>query len=108
MLIIKNQEDYAKIVNNNKLNILVDFYADWCGPCKLLTPKLEELEKNVDNMLFLKVNVDNEDCSKICELYEVSSMPTIIFLKNKVEEKDLRVIGNNIDSIKDNIEKLNN
>ena len=108
MQIIQNQNEYGNIVNNSKFNILVDFYADWCGPCKQLTPELEKLEKNVDNMLFLKINVDNEDCSEICKLYDISSLPSIIFLKNKVEQKDLRVIGNNIDSIKDNIEKLNN
>ena len=108
MLIIENQSQYGSIVTNSKEPLLVDFYADWCGPCKQLTPKLEELEKKYNNIKFLKVNVDNEDCSNICKLYEVNSLPTIIFINDKIEDNDKRVIGNDIEKIEENIKKLIN
>ena len=106
MLIIKNQSQYGSIVANSKKPLLVDFYADWCGPCKALTPKLEELEKKYTNISFLKINVDNEDCSKICNLYEIESLPTVIFIVDKVEDSDKRVIGNDIDIIENNLKKV--
>ena len=108
MLIVENQSQYGSIVTNSKEPLLVDFYADWCGPCKQLTPKLEELEKKYTNIKFLKVNVDNEDCSNICKLYEVNSLPTIIFINDKIEDNEKRVIGNDIEKIEDNIKKLIN
>lgn len=63
---------------------IVDFYADWCGPCKMLGPVLEELDQNV-----LKVNVDNHE--DLATEYGVMSIPTICFFKDgKLENK---VIG---------------
>tara|TARA_A100001015_G_C14668447_1_gene585879 strand:- start:366 stop:704 length:339 start_codon:yes stop_codon:yes gene_type:complete len=108
MIIIENQKEYGTIVTNSTIPLLVDFYADWCGPCKQLTPKLEDLEKKNNTIKFLKINVDNEDCSNICKLYEINSLPTIIFINNKLEESNLRVEGNNIIKIEENIKKLIN
>ncbi len=63
---------------------IVDFYADWCGPCKMLGPILEELDRNV-----LKVNVDNHE--ELATEFGVMSIPTICFFKDgKLENK---VIG---------------
>ncbi|MCX4254653.1 MAG: thioredoxin [Bacilli bacterium] len=61
---------------------VVDFYAEWCGPCKMLGPVLEQLQENV-----LKINVDNHE--SLAQEYGVMSIPTICFfkdgeLKNKV------------------------
>lgn len=107
MLIVNNKKEYADYIFNSKLPILVDFYADWCGPCKKLTPILNTLEKKYeDQITFLKINVDNEDCNEVCSLYDITSMPTILFIKNKVEIDELRVIGLNEELIKSNIENL--
>jgi len=54
---------------------IVDFYADWCGPCKMLGPVLEELDNNV-----LKINVDNHE--NLATEFGVMSIPTICFFKN--------------------------
>lgn len=53
---------------------VVDFYAEWCGPCKMLGPVLEQLQENV-----LKINVDNHE--SLAQEYGVMSIPTICFLK---------------------------
>lgn len=63
---------------------IVDFYADWCGPCKMLGPVLEELDRNV-----LKVNVDNHE--SLATEFGVMSIPTICFFKDGKLEN--RVIG---------------
>ena len=60
--------------------VVVDFAAEWCGPCKRLAPQLEELAKNTPKALFYKVDVDEN--GDTAEKYEVTGMPTIIFFKN--------------------------
>ena len=79
--------------NNNfdeiiaKENILVDFYADWCGPCKMIANELEK----VDNINVLKVNVDLYP--EIAKKYGVMSIPTLIyFKKGKVIQKQIGFI----------------
>ncbi|BFF93861.1 thioredoxin-2 [Drosophila madeirensis] len=70
----------------NKL-VIVDFYATWCGPCKMIAPKLVELATQyADNVVVLKVDVD--ECEDIAVEYNICSMPTFVFLKNsqKIEE----------------------
>lgn len=54
---------------------VVDFYAEWCGPCKMLGPVLEQLQENV-----LKINVDNHE--SLAQEYGVMSIPTICFFKD--------------------------
>lgn len=56
---------------------LVDFYADWCGPCKMLAPILEELK---DEVQIIKVNVDENE--EVAMKYGVMSIPTLVFFKN--------------------------
>lgn len=78
---------------------IVDFYADWCGPCKMLTPVLESLE--YDNIL--KVNID--EFHNISNNYGIMSIPTLIFLKDG-EEKN-KIIGfTDLETIKDALEEL--
>ena len=73
---LENVDDFDKIINEK---VLVDFYADWCGPCRMLGPILEEL----DNIQILKVNVDN--FHEIANRYGVMSIPTLILFKDGKE-----------------------
>jgi thioredoxin 1 len=72
-------EELKKIITENEV-VLVDYYAEWCGPCKQLIPRLESLESEYANAVFAKVDVDaNMEYAK--EL-GVRSVPTVMVLKN--------------------------
>jgi thioredoxin 1 len=61
--------------------VLVDFYATWCGPCKMMTPVLEELAETLkDDVTIAKIDVDQE--SDLASEYRISSIPTLVLLKN--------------------------
>ena len=76
---IENKEQFAAVLKEGK--VLVDFYADWCGPCKMLGPVLEDVSKELgDKVTIAKVNVDNQDA--IASQYNIFSIPTIILFEN--------------------------
>ena len=60
--------------------VVVDFYADWCGPCKMIAPKVAEMEKEFSDVVFLKVNVDENDAT--AEEYGIQAMPTFMFFRD--------------------------
>ena len=70
-----NEEFHHHLANNNYL--VVDFYAEWCGPCKRIAPSIETLSKKYTNVKFLKVDVDDEH--NLAEQYKVKAMPTFLF-----------------------------
>ena len=71
--------NFNEIINNNKF-VVVDFFANWCGPCKMLSPVIEDLSNEMSNITFLKVNVDNN--SEIAEQFQIMSIPALIFFKD--------------------------
>ena len=79
--IVLNEENFEKEVINSEGTAIVDFYADWCGPCKMMSPVIDKIaEENVVNVKVGKVNVDeNQD---LAEKYRIMSIPTIIVFKN--------------------------
>ena len=83
--------------------VVVDFYADWCGPCKMIAPKVVEMAKQLgDTIVFLKVDVDSND--ETAEKYSISAMPTFLFIKNK--EKLESFAGANEAKLREMIEKF--
>ena len=106
MLLVDNYKTYGDFLINCDKKVIIDFYADWCGPCKKLTPHLEQYEENNKDIIFLKVNIDNEDCSKLVKLYNISSLPTIIFIKDKIQIDNLRITGFNLELLEENIKKF--
>ncbi len=87
---IVNTEQFNEI--RNKGNVVVDFYADWCGPCKMLGPVLEEVSKDYNDINFVKVNVDdNED---LAAEFGIMSIPCVFMMKNgEVVNKFLGSLG---------------
>ena len=77
---VLNKEEFSKEVLESKDIVLVDFYADWCGPCRMLSPIMEEIGKN--NKVF-KVNVDDED--ELAMEYGIMNIPCVIAFKDGEE-----------------------
>lgn len=74
------KENFDEIVRNPEKPVLVDFWADWCGPCKMLGPVVEELSNETDDVVFGKLNVDSEP--DIAGAFGIMSIPTLILFKN--------------------------
>lgn len=80
MSVIKvNSENFESIVNGEK-TVLLDFYADWCGPCRMISPILEEIAEERDDVIVGKINVDNEQ--ELASQFEVFSIPMLAVIKN--------------------------
>jgi thioredoxin 1 len=81
--------------NDNRLFVL-DFFAEWCGPCKKVAPEVGDLQEQYNNEIFvLKVDVDT--CDDIAIHYKITSMPTFLFIKQNVVVD--KVIGANMPAI---------
>ncbi|XP_022321440.1 thioredoxin 1 [Crassostrea virginica] len=97
---VDTKDDFDGIIKGNKL-VLVDFFATWCGPCRMIAPALESWEPQYPNFVFIKVDVDeNGDTAEACG---ISAMPTFNFYKDgeKVDE----VVGADQDQIKQLLDK---
>lgn len=76
-----NEKDFEKDVLNFDGVVLIDFYADWCGPCKMLSPIIEEVSEEHPEVRFLKVNVDNSPM--LASEFGIVSIPTLVAIKDK-------------------------
>lgn len=65
--------------------VVIDFFATWCGPCKRIAPTYEKLSEAFQTVTFLKVDVD--EATELVEQYNISAMPTFVFLKDGKEVK---------------------
>lgn len=81
MVNIFNEENFESEVVNSEKTTIVDFYADWCGPCKIMSPIINEIaEEGTENLKVGKVNVD--DNQDLAEKYGIMSIPTIMIFKD--------------------------
>jgi len=76
-----NQSNFSTIIHNENKLILVDFWAEWCAPCKMLAPILEEISKDLEEkILICKVNLDeNQD---LASEFSIKSIPTLLLFEN--------------------------
>lgn len=73
-------ENFEEEVLKNEGTVLIDFYADWCGPCKMMVPVVEKIAEENPDLKVVKVNIDEEESLAI--QYRVMSIPTFLVMKN--------------------------
>ena len=73
-------ENFEESVLKNEKTVILDFYADWCGPCRMLGPVLEKIADERDDVAVAKVNCD--DVPSLAEAYGVTSIPALFIIKN--------------------------
>ena len=101
---INVEKNFNSEVINNKGITIVDFWAPWCGPCKMFAPIFEKAKENYDNIKFCKLNVD-EDINNISKNFGIMSIPTVVAFKDGKEVK--RNIGfMNQDDLNDFLEEI--
>ncbi|KAF5094469.1 hypothetical protein D0Z00_003516 [Geotrichum galactomycetum] len=98
---VQGLENFKKEIAFSGLTV-VDFYATWCGPCKMVAPVVEKLSETVTQANFIKVDVD--ESPDVAAEYEVTAMPTFLFFKNG--EKVETVIGANVGKLQASVKAL--
>lgn len=96
--------NFEEIVLNSNKTVLIDFYADWCPPCKKLSPIIEEVasENTDENLVFARINIDDEQ--NLAAQYGIQPIPTLVLLKSG-KEVDRRVGYMEKTDVKDFINK---
>ena len=79
MSVIKVNKTNFEEVKNSEKTVLLDFYADWCGPCRMVGPAVEEIAKENPQYLVGKINVDEEP--ELANAFGIANIPTLIVLK---------------------------
>lgn len=74
------KENFQKEVIENEKTVLLDFFASWCGPCKMLAPVVEEVAEERDDIMVGKVDIDEE--MELVQKFKIMSVPTLVVLKN--------------------------
>lgn len=90
MVKVLNEQNFDETVLKSELPVLVDFYADWCGPCKMMAPVVEQIAQETEgSAVVCKINVDQS--MAIAQRYQVMNIPTFLVFKNGVMTE--RVVG---------------
>ena len=90
MVKLVDSNEFSEIVKDGV--VLVDFFATWCGPCKMISPIVEEVSNEIDNVTFIKVDVDIS--GDIASKHGIMSIPTIMLFKNgKLVDKQVGFVN---------------
>jgi len=80
-IIVLNEGDFKQFIGESKIPVMVDYWADWCGPCKMIAPVVEEVAKEFEGKVqFAKLNVDENQ--NVAASLKVISIPTLILFKD--------------------------
>ncbi|XP_067886732.1 thioredoxin-like [Heterodontus francisci] len=100
---IKSYEEFQmKLKEAGDKLVVIDYFADWCGPCKMIAPKFTEFSDTFTDVIFYKVNVDEAD--DVAQKCQITSMPTFHFYKNGVKVRSMS--GSDAKQLKKIIEEL--
>ena len=75
-----NESNFKEFIGEKDRLVVLDFWAEWCGPCRMLAPVLEEIGTEYPEVAFGKVNVDEE--AGLAQMFGIVSIPTLVFMKN--------------------------
>ena len=96
-----NTENFKKTINQG--DVVVDFWAPWCGPCQMMGPVFEDLSKEMDNVNFAKLNTDEHP--ELARSFGIQGIPTLVVLKEGKEVN--RIVGfMSKDDLKDRINSI--
>ena len=86
---VKNvcESNFRAVVEASAIPVLVDFYAEWCGPCKLIQPEIEALAQETDTVTVAKVNVDENN--NLAERFGINNIPCMILFENGEPKKTI-------------------
>lgn len=79
MSVLKVTQNNFDEVKNSEKTVLLDFYADWCGPCRMVSPIVDEIAEEYPQYLVAKINVDDEP--ELAESFSVTTIPTLVVMK---------------------------
>ena len=80
MAVLQINKNNFDLVKNSEKKVLIDFYADWCGPCKMVSPFVDQIAEENPQYLVAKINVDEEP--ELAAAFGVSSIPTLVVMKD--------------------------
>lgn len=84
--------------------VVIDFFADWCGPCKRIAPEYVKLSEKYTDIVFLKV--DSDESSSLSESFDVRALPTFVFINKGNVVKELKLEGADLNTLIKNLDKL--
>lgn len=83
-------KEFDSVISSNDKPVLVDFWAEWCMPCKMFAPVIDKLDAEIgDRAVIAKVNID--ECEELASQYRIMSIPTVVIFRNGEEEQ--RFVG---------------
>lgn len=80
MSVLKITKENFEEVKNSEKTVLIDFYADWCGPCRMVSPIVDEIAEEHPELLVGKINVDEQP--ELASAFSVMTIPTLVVMKN--------------------------
>ncbi|EGR32684.1 thioredoxin, putative, partial [Ichthyophthirius multifiliis] len=95
---INNNDEWQEFISQNQ-NFILDFYAQWCGPCKALAQNFEQIQNEYPGVTIVKIDIDTDEMSDVIEAHQVTSIPHIFMYIDGQNKSNF--LGNNLGKLKE-------